>query len=143
MTETEQLQLDYWTQFHALFRAQSTLQITPQPHARHWTEVTFGRSYCHFSVFMNTVPRNRQIGIQLVIEGPERANLFQQLFQQRGLIERVIGYLLHWEVPSGTKQKISLRWPGADPTDQAAWPAQHLWLIQTVGTFHSVFAPRL
>ena len=143
MTETQRLQQDYWSAFHDLFRQRSGLHITANAHPCHWTEVRFGSPTSILSVRMNTLRNRKQVSVQLVIEGPHRKEIFARLYQNRTQIEHEIGQPLHWEEPAGTKEKVSLSWPGTDPLDRGAWNDQHAWLLRTVETFHRVFGPLL
>lgn len=143
MTETQRLQQEYWSAFHALFRQHSGLHITPNPHPCHWTEVRFGNTTSIFSVRMNTLRKQKQVSVQLVIEGKHRKQTFARLYQNRGQIEHEIGQPLRWEEPAGTKEKVSLSWSSTDPLDRESWADQHAWLLRTVETFYRVFAPQL
>jgi Domain of unknown function (DUF4268) len=66
------------------------------------------------------------------------------LQEQKGEIERELGYPLDWnELPEGQDCRISCRLNDVDPENEADWPRQHEWLAKRLNELHRVFARRV
>jgi len=89
LTETKQLQLEYWTEF-AEYMKEYGERVTPRrPRPQHWMNFAVGRSGCHLAARMNT--QDDKLGVELSLNDGEEANgLFNLLQTERDAIEEDI-----------------------------------------------------
>lgn len=141
LTETKQLQLEYWTAFRDHVSENSKALKSQKPLPQHWTNFAIGRSYFHMSALVNTW--ERKIGVVLTLGGPNAKAHFQMLYADKEAIEAAVGCGLEWrENPDKKESGIWLR-TDLDPTRRDTWPEQHRWLLEKLEIFRKVFAPRV
>lgn len=141
LTETKQLQLEYWTVFRDYVSETSKTLKSQKPLPQHWTNFAIGRSYFHMSALVNTW--ERKIGVVLTLSGPHAKAHFQMLYADKEAIEAEVGCELEWrQNPDKKESGIWLR-TDLDPTKRETWPEQHRWLLDKLETFRKVFAPRV
>lgn len=139
LTETKQLQLEYWTAFRDYVSEHSKVLKSQKPLPQHWTNFAIGRSYFHMSALVNT--SERKIGVVLTLSGPNAKPHFQMLSADKETIEKEIGHELEWrENPDKKESGIWLR-TDLDPTKRDSWPGQQKWLLDNLETFRKVFEP--
>jgi hypothetical protein len=139
LTDTRQLQLEYWTEFRRLMEAKGGLVRPTKPQAYHWQDFSIGRSGVYLETVANT--RDKRIGMLLILGGEEAKTHFQLLYARRDEFERLIGEPLEWdEMPENKKSQIGLRWLGCDPLIRSDWPRQHEWLFDKLQLFHRTFS---
>ena len=141
LSETQQLQLEYWqTLRDYLHKSDSSLK-SQKPFPQHWTDFAIGRSYFHITAAMNT--RDKQLSIALIITGSDAKPHFHLLHQEKDAIESEIGYQLRWrELPNNKSSDIGIN-RSFDPTDRSEWPKQHAWLKEQLEAFYRVFSSRV
>ena len=142
LTETKQIQLEYWRAFRDLLVEKSSVIKPRGPRPQHWMNFAIGRSRFRLMTFANV--RDSRIGVGLVIAGPNAKPHFCLLREQKEAIESEIGSKLDWrEMPNKKSSRVFLRWPNIDPADREQWSKQHTWLLEKLEAFHAVFAPRV
>jgi hypothetical protein len=140
-TPTKQLQLQYWTAFRDFVAQRKSFLKIQKPLPQHWTNVAIGRSYFFMIAAVNT--REKEIAVELVIDGSMAKPRFRSLEAMKGEIEAVTKVPLDWnELPHRQQSRIGLS-KKADPTVVAEWPAQHVWLLDTLEMFHRAFSQRI
>lgn len=142
LSETKQLQQEYWAELRSyLTNAKSKLR--PQkPLPQHWTNFAIGRSHFNLTASQNT--RDKRIGVFLVLTGPDAKIHFKLLEAAKEKIEEAAHTALEWrELPGKKESHIVLQLEGADPVNQADWSRQHQWLKDTLELFHRIFASRV
>ncbi|HTQ98996.1 MAG TPA: DUF4268 domain-containing protein, partial [Candidatus Acidoferrum sp.] len=141
LTQTKQLQLEYWTAFRNYVSEHSNTLRPQSPLPQHWTNFAIGRSGFHLSALVNTA--QDLIGVTLVITGPNAKPHYQALNTARPQIEQEFGCQLDWrENPDKKESGVWLR-TEFDPTVKEHWPEQHKWLLATLENFRRVFGPRV
>ncbi len=142
MTETQQLQLEYWQAFRDYLESNNSSIKAQKPAAQHWTNYAVGRSGFNLSTTVNTL--KHFIGIGLIIEGTEAKPHFHLLLRDRDVIEAEIGHALEWrELPNKISSRISLFNHSFDPTDRTTWLEQYAWLKENLEAFHRAFSHRV
>ena len=142
LTETQQLQLRYWTSFSEYLQDHKT-RVRPQaPRPRHWAAYALGRSGAHLTTRIYLA--DNRIEACMECKHPEQATaMFNALKTDREAIEREVGRALDWdEKPDVQRCEIIYSWE-ADPADEEDWPAQHEKLAATLDDFYRVFSPRV
>ncbi len=89
LSETKQLQLDYWSTLKDLIDSRSKVLKAQKPLPQQWTNFAIGRAGFVLSASVDTVAK--RIGVRLVIARPAAKTAFAQLQLQKSDIEREIG----------------------------------------------------
>lgn len=142
LSETKQLQLEFWTEFKEYLTAnQSFLKpFTPAP--QNWAYFSLGRTYFYLSAITNM--KSRHVAVEMVINVEGGKGYFHALLQARAEIEASVGLGLTWrEEPDKTLSAVSLYNRTIDPSDRSQWDAAFGWLKAYVEKFHQAFAPRV
>lgn len=140
LSETKQLQLQYWTAFkeHILQNAKSLRPQKPSP--QHWSNFSIGRGGFGMSATVNTL--DDRIGAEFGINADKAA--FQYLLADRETIHAEFGGELDWqELPDGKMSRIAIYKRGCDIKNEHEWPAQFRWLADALVRLDKVFRPRV
>lgn len=142
LSETKQLQQEYWAELRThLTEAKSKLR-SQKPLPQHWTNFAIGRSHFHLCAIQNT--REKRIGVQLVLSGPNAKAHFKLLEAEKEKIEQIANTSFEWrELPDKKESHIMFQLENADPVNRTDWSRQHEWLKQTLDLFQRVFASRV
>jgi hypothetical protein len=141
LTETQQLQLAFWTQFRTLLQETNSPLKPRKPRPQHWYDFSIGRSGVHLSVFANT--RDKRIGVQLYMHD-ENAKTFYALLEQRKVeIDAEFDGELGWyQLPHKKASHLTIRNRNlGDPSNQDNWPRQQQWLKEITERFYTYFGP--
>lgn len=142
LSETKQLQQEYWAELRAHLTTSKSKLRPHKPLPQHWTNFAIGRSHFHLTAVQNT--REKRIGVLLVLSGPDAKTHFKLLHANKQQIEEGCGTKFEWrELPGKKESHIVLQLEGADPGDRADWPRQHQWLKDTLDLFHRAYAQRV
>ena len=142
ITETKQLQLEYWQAFIAYLDQQNSFLARPKPRPQHWMTFSIGRSGFKKSIFANT--RDKRIGVQLYIHGGEIDAYYHLLLEQKDEIEQELGFFPSWQqLPHRKRSQLTYSIHNTDPTDRSDWSRQHQLLFTHIESLHKVFAPRI
>ncbi|MEO5330019.1 MAG: DUF4268 domain-containing protein [Magnetococcus sp. THC-1_WYH] len=140
LTETQQLQLDYWVQFYS-FLKESQSPIQPQkPNAQHWMNFGIGRTGVLLGAILNKP--GKRIGVELyIINSPA---FFYLLHQEKIAIESEIGSPLEWnELPGKKASRILLFRENCDLSHVDSWADYQGWMKEKLEKFREVFRPRV
>lgn len=142
LTETQQLQLDYWTKFQQLLEGRSGAIRPRKPFPQGWADFAIGRNDFHLSALVNT--REPCIGVLLYIDGSDAKAHFHLLEQDKEAIKAEMGEELEWcELPERRASAVQLMSRGTDPTRRDEWEQQQQWMRDILEAMHRVFAPRV
>ena len=141
LTETQVIQLQYWTNFRSLLESTPT-QIKPaKAKPQSWTSYSIGRSDFWINVYTNSI--KNVIGVLLVLSGPNAKAHFHLLHQQKDEFQKHFDTVLDWrELPDKKESRVEMN-KLEDPKDDARWPQQHQWLLDRLLKFHSIFGPAI
>ena len=141
LTETRQLQLDFWTAFRdALVEAKVvTSAHTPRP--QYWFDINLGKSGIHISCTANTY--DGKIGVRVYISNKIADKALPQLEAQREQIEKEIGLSLEWNPNEDARDKIIVTHRDADLQDRSRWDEYMSWLVEMTAKFRKAFMPRV
>lgn len=141
LTETQALQLDYWTGLQAALVNHPFLR-SQKPLPQHWTVFAIGRSGFHLGAILNS--REGRIGIELYLGNENAKAYFHLLFQDREAIESELGFSPEWmELPQRRACRIIRFRDAFDLPHKARWPECHRWMIETLEAFNRVFRDRI
>lgn len=135
LTDTKQMQFDFWTQFREFAQTRETFLKLRKVSPQHWYSISTGSSKWHIALTVNT--STNHIACEAYI--PHAPDLFEKFESNRGAIEGEFGAVLEW-MPLEGKQACRIKLSeGGDLTDTARWPDYFSWMLQAAETFHSVF----
>lgn len=151
LTETKQLQLEYWTELAKLISSSGSSLRPQKPLPQNWTNLALGRSGVHLAAVASTYSAESggyddvgEIRAEVYTDHPTHSRAyFAALAVDKEAIEAALGESLNWDdTPGRRAQKISFK-RSADIRDRADWPAQHEWLKTKLEALHRVFRPRV
>lgn len=141
-SETQQLQLAYWTEFKSHLQQHNSSVRIGKPQPQYWTYFHIGRDNFRLIAFVNT--REKRIGAGLVLFGPDSKAYFHLLQQDRDAIEAALGSALDWrENPDIKESHLYIHARDMDPTIRERWPEQHKWMKENLEILKRIFAPRV
>jgi hypothetical protein len=142
ITETKQLQLDYWRAFRDFLANRKSGLKPHKAHPQHWLTVSIGRSNFNMSATVNTT--DDRIAVEVYMQGPDAKKHFRRLEADKLSIESAIGAALDWrELPEREASRILLVRSSSSIRNPVQWPEQHKWLADTLERFDAVFRPRI
>lgn len=141
LTETKQLQLEYWASFRAHLQKEGSHIRAQKPLPQHWANFAIGRSYFHLTALLNTSENVCSVGLAIV--GPDAKPQFYLLEKDKEAVEREVGEPLEWRENPGKKQSYVFLRHDHDPTKKDQWPVLHEWMLKKLELFHKVFAERV
>lgn len=147
MTDTRQLQLEFWTAFKEYVAEHPADFRCSKPQAENWMTISIGRS--EFQLWAVASTRNTEnengmgeIRSELAIVKHARA-FYALLEREKPVIEQELGEPATWYNPSNRNtSKVYLR-KSVDIYNRADWPNQHAWLRESLQKMHQVLAPRI
>lgn len=141
LTETQALQLAYWTALRDDLLAHSKIIKPQKPYPQHWADYHLGHSDFHLSATIDT--RKNVMRVLLNIKGVQAKSDFHQLQRDQQAIAAAIPEPLEWrELPDRKSCQILVS-QAADPTQHADWPVQHAWLRAQLEAFYDTFHQRV
>ncbi len=142
LTETKQLQQEYWASLRTYLSNSKSKLRSQKPLPQNWTNFAIGRSHFHLAAVQNS--RDKWIGVQLVISGPNKKEHYGLLESEKDLINQTANTKFKWrELPGKKESHVELELTNADPASRVDWPRQHQWLKDTLDQFQQVFAARV
>lgn len=142
ITETKQLQQEYWRALRELLAERKSSLKPQKAHPQHWLTVAIGRNGFAMSATVNT--QEERIAVEVYMQGPNAKNHFRRLEADRLQIEREIGQPLDWrELPERDTSRIILARPNSNMKEARLWPEQHRWLADQLEKFNTVFRRRI
>lgn len=140
VSDLKQQQLRYWQALRTMLLERGSPVKPRGAKARHYANYSIGRSGTWISALVNS--QRKTVGVEFALRGPPGKVWFDELLAHKSAIEEAIGLPLDWQRLDGKKMcRIVVQRDGADPTDEAQWPAQHAWLIAQLENFRKVFRP--
>jgi hypothetical protein len=140
LSYSEQLHLQFWSEFLEFVRTRRTRLDLPRPSGRQWYRISVGRAGFELSF---TVRLRGPARCELYIHHRKAQSAFEQLEAKRPYIERRLGSNLTWEKP-GHKGGHACRigeYHSASVDDKRTWRELFGWFAQRARMFHSVFVP--
>ncbi|MCB0032472.1 MAG: DUF4268 domain-containing protein [Anaerolineales bacterium] len=142
ISETKQMQLEYWTAFKNHLENNNSFIRSQTPKPRHWMNFSIGRSGFRLCTLVNT--RDETIGVQLLITKGNIEAFYHLLLEQREAIEKEVGETMSWEeLPNKKRSQVNLVKPNTDPLNEKDWPHQHQWLQTRLEALHRAFSGRV
>jgi hypothetical protein len=147
LTETQAMQLEYWTGFKTYLEDSDTNIKAGKPYPQHWTNVSMGRS--GFSLVgiisqwdsVSESYANQEIRVDLNMYDNHAKNYYQQLEALKDTLAAELGENLIWHNPENKKScRISLR-KVVEVTNRDRWPEYHEWMKDKMELMRKVLGP--
>lgn len=142
LTDTQQLQLDFWTEFreYVMENAKRIKPAKPQP--AHWLTFSVGRSFFGADALVDI--GKQRLAIRMFVAGPNATAHYNLLLAEKEQIEEDFGEPLEWEeLPHRKSSYISLYKTGENPKDKMQRARQKEWLLTRLEKYHEVFSERI
>jgi hypothetical protein len=139
-TETNQLQLEYWTQFHDFIKLRNSPVRPQKPLPQHWMNFALGKSHVFMEAVINT--RDKRLRAGIVIGGSNAKRYFSTLYNEREQYETPLGQELDWvEAPDKKHSYIYIHRLASDPADRSRWIEYFTWMAEQLEALNKVFRP--
>jgi len=147
LSETRQLQLEFWTGFQSLMESKSkipTTQPAPRPYMTHRVGVTGVRVVSFFTTW-NSAKQNYSTGeirVALGLDGRDRVARFNDLAESADELHMKAGQPYLWQPwESKSIHRVMVR-TDADFENRQLWPDYHAWLKTEVVRMFEVLVPK-
>jgi len=139
LSETQQLQLEYWTAFREHMLSAGGVVKPTKPHPQGFMDFSLGKA--GMLVEGSITVRDKRVTALLVIGTSNSMTYFKHLEASRAKFDKEFGDKLDWVGrPEKKQQYIRIRLDNADPQNRSDWKRQHTWLHQKLERFHQTFA---
>ncbi|GAB7121245.1 DUF4268 domain-containing protein [Natrinema sp. JCM 9743] len=143
LTETEELQEEYWTAFRDRIEERETALSARKPYPSYYHNLSIGKLGFELQFTINT--RDNELGVGLVIR--DDADAYWQLEEDCDEIDRQFDQELVWDEPEETRsgKKRSRIWIAkqGDISDEGQWDEYLDWMVENGEQFYDVFYDRL
>ncbi len=141
ITETKQLQWDFWKEFRRNLISQKVLPSARQARPQYWYDVPLGKAGIHLNLFADTW--GKRIGIRVYIKNTLASEALPQLESQKDAIEKEIGESLIWNPNPENRDKTITLSMEADISNRDNWKGYIEWLVNRTELFRRAFMPRV
>lgn len=142
LSETEQLQFEYWTAFNGQLESRTKCIQSKRPRSESWIGFPIGKS----KIMLAAVTDSREgcVRVELYLKGTDAKKFFQELQAQKSDIENEIGTELEWEeLETKIACRIHIQLRNAVLSNKNDWPRQHVWIVEHLEIFKKAFEPRV
>lgn len=143
LTDTEQLQEEFWTAFRDRIEERNTPLSARKPYPDYYYNNPIGKAGFELQFTINS--RDDELGAGLIIR--DDADAYRQLAEQRDEIETRFDRKVEWNEPeetrSGKKRSKILITKSGDVTDEQRWDEYLRWMLEQGERFHEVFYDRI
>ncbi len=141
LTETKQLQYEFWNSFKEYMEEIGTSLKLRTPRPAHWYSVSVGRSQFTIGLTVNT--QLKRLGCEIYIRGVNAKRAFSALKEQIHDIESELGYELDWqELPDKQDARI-IYYTDGNILNRNSWNQHFSWFKEHSESFHRVFSKRI
>jgi hypothetical protein len=129
----------YWSAFGNYLRSRGSSVPVPAVSNRH--DRTYPVQTRGLVLWTYLSRKRNQISVGLAFRGKKGRSLYEAVRPKRDVLTAELEVAAEWQEPPDTV--LTLRWDNVDPTDEAAWPAQHEWLLKQLEAMYRYVLPRL
>ena len=142
ITDTKQLQLEYWQAMKKHFEEAGSFVRFQKPQPQHWTSFALGKSNFHIDAICGV--REEFTRLDVIIGGPNaKSNFFALKNKYEEDAKSALSNNLQWnDLPDGKISTITFR-KDADVSNQSLWSEQHEWFRENIEKFDKYFRPKI
>lgn len=148
LTESKQIQFEFWTAFRAYMETKSKIPC-PKPYPQNWMNHPLGRTGIRLASIASmwnsetNTYGTREMRVELVLDSSRSKQHFSALAERKSEVEASLGTQLTWYNPEETKASRIYERIDADFRDSTQWPKQHEWLRSRLEAFNKTFRPMI
>ncbi len=143
-TETGLFYQEYWLALRQAAEKMGKAGYFPKAWPRHWLPFNIGRSGFHLSVAIQRAERQLRVELYMHQKNTPPKQAFRQLEASKAQIEADYGSALDWqELPGRRASRIAVFLGDVDSEARDEWPRQHIWILDQLNRFRSVFSERV
>ena len=149
LTESKQLQHEFWTAFRAYVLERKSVIRPTKPRPQNWMPISLGRSGCRLDAvasFWDSVAEsydNNELRAEVVLDSEQSKQHFDAFFAEKASIEQEISEQLTWYKTQNARMcRIYLR-RSANLLDKGAWSEYAEWLLRKLEVLHKAFSSRV
>lgn len=149
LTESKQLQLDFWGSFRQFVEEHGQRIKATKPLPQHWMNIALGRTGFRLAAIASLYDsvaatyESHELRAEVDLESLNSKTDFAKLEREKDKIEAELGEPLTWYNPEAVRVcRIYLR-KTVILTDRSKWPEYNAWLLDKLEALHRVFAPRV
>jgi len=136
LSETNLLQLDFWTEFNIYMNEKNPGFKARKPHPQHWYDVAIGSSQANISLTVSFT--KNFIRSELYI--PDNKELFNKLNDEKDVIEKELNISLNWnELPKAKASTITISKNMPQIKNKETWEGCFIWFGEIVNKFTDIF----
>jgi hypothetical protein len=140
LTETKQLQYDFWVKLQDFMQENSKNVKARKPRAQHWIDFSVGKTGFKMSAIMNS--ETNKLAIWFTTYGDDAKVNFSALFNQKNEIEEKLGFGFDWkEMPDKLSSNIVVEKSVGDVFCTDKWDEYASWFNETMNKMYVVFNP--
>lgn len=139
LTEGQQAQVEFWTEFAAFVEAQGARFKPPKPYPSNWMQWGLGRTGAGLLAVANA----REVAVSVEINSRDHPTWFAKLFEDRGEIEVELGFRLEWQRKPGNKHSHVRARRAIDTRAVEQRPAAFAWILRHMAAIDDAFRPRI
>ena len=149
LTETRQLQLDFWRGFNDFLPTGDTFFTPRKPRPQHWMTWSIGVKGTRLSAVASKWNSetesygSNELRVELVLDGDAPQNVFDELKRSQPQLEQEFGSGLFWYNPENARRCTIYVRQSVDLQEREAWPHYHKWLFENLERFLKTFADSL
>lgn len=138
-SETQQVQLAYWTALRAYMEQKGGRVNPTKAHPKGYMAFSLGKTGVWLSAWIRV--KQKGISVHLVCGDDDALANFKLLQEDQHEFDSKFGEPLEWRELPGKKQKyVSIRLDDADPANRDDWDRQHAWMHDKLERMHKTFA---
>jgi len=149
LTETKQLQLEFWTAFRTFMEEHSSRLKATKPFPQHWMNLALGRTGFGLGAIASLSNSNTnnydcgELRTEVQVSAQNAKGVYSALETQKHEIEQELNESLTWHNPENKNMcRIYLR-RDAHIKDKSDWPHQHEWLMENPKKLYASFNQRI
>lgn len=141
LTEIQQLQLEYWTDFSQFLHERNNVIRPQKPLPQHWMDFAIGKSNFHLSATLNTTKKLFTVMLYITDPGKE---YYKELELDKSNIESEFGAPLEWrEIPGKKASTIAFSRKDCLLSEKSNWPEYEEWMAENLEKLDNIFRNRI
>ena len=136
LSETNVMQLDFWTEFSTYMNDKNPGFKARKPRPQHWYDIAIGSSQANISLTVSFTKNFLRTELYI----PDNKDLYFKLAGDKGEIEKELGFSLNWyELPNNKASNITIVKNLSKVKNREVWEECFAWFDEMVRKFTEVF----
>lgn len=140
LTETKQLQYEFWSTLQEYMQENSKNVKARKPSPQHWMDFAVGKTGFRMSAIMNS--ETNKLAIWFTTYGDDAKPNFYALYRLKSELEEKVGFCFEWrEMPDKLSSNIVVEKSVDDVFCTEKWDEYAGWFNETMNKIYVVFNP--